>query len=146
MKYAEEPDLTVAEFIDVLRRSKLAERRPVDQPRRVEAMLRNADVIITARDDHHQLVGVARSITDHAYCTYLSDLAVDERYQRQGIGKELIRLSHKTAGMETRLILLAAPAAVQYYPHVGFESHPSCWMLPPVGFGESESGVAPVAG
>ncbi len=127
INYANEPNLTAAEFIDVLRRSTLAERRPVDQLERVERMLRGADVIITARCDG-RLVGVSRAITDFAYCTYLSDLAVDEQFQRQGIGKQLIEETHAAAGLETRLILLAAPKARTYYPHIGMQPHDSCWM------------------
>ena len=53
-------------------------------------MLKNADVIVTGRLDG-LLVGVSRAITDFAYCAYLSDLAVEETHQRQGIGRELIR-------------------------------------------------------
>lgn len=127
INYANEPSLTAAEFIDVLRRSTLAERRPVDQLERVERMLRGADVIITARCEG-RLVGVSRAITDFAYCTYLSDLAVDEQFQRQGIGKQLIEETHAAAGLETRLILLAAPKARTYYPHIGMQPHDSCWM------------------
>jgi len=127
INYANEPSLTAAEFIDVLRRSTLAERRPVDQLERVERMLRGADVIITARCDG-RLVGVSRAITDFAYCTYLSDLAVDEQFQRQGIGRQLIEETHAAAGLETRLILLAAPKARTYYPHIGMQPHDSCWM------------------
>ena len=127
INYANEPNLTAAEFIDVLSRSTLAERRPVDQLERVERMLRGADVIITARCDG-RLVGVSRAITDFAYCTYLSDIAVDEQFQRQGIGRQLIEDTHSAAGLETRLILLAAPKARTYYPHIGMQPHDSCWM------------------
>ena len=125
--YQLEPDLTVKEFVDLLKRSTLAERRPVDDEARMEGMLRNADLIVTARCDG-QLVGVARAITDFAYCCYLSDLAVDEAFQRQGIGKELMRRVSLEAGEKTKLILLAAPAAIDYYPHIGMVRHESCWM------------------
>ncbi len=128
--YSLEPSLTVDEFVGVLERSGLAERRPVDDPDRIEAMLRNADVIVTARIEG-RLVGVARSVTDFAFCTYLSDLAVDRECQGHGIGKRLIDETHRAAGMHTTLILLAAPAARSYYPHVGMEPHDSCWILPP---------------
>jgi hypothetical protein len=30
------------------------------------------------------------------------------------------------------LILLAAPKAVDYYPHIGMQQHPSCWFIPRV--------------
>jgi predicted N-acetyltransferase YhbS len=90
-------------------------------------MIQNADVLITARVEG-LLVGVARGITDFSYCTYLSDLAVDVEYQRKGIGRELIRRLHEKAGLETTLILLSAPAAVDYYPHIGMRRHESCWI------------------
>ncbi len=127
--YRLEPDLAPEEFIDVLVRSTLAERRPVDDPDTIQTMLQHADVIVTARLDG-LLVGVSRAITDFAYCTYLSDLAVDERHQRQGIGRELIRRTHEAAGLHTTLILLAAPKAQSYYPHVGMTRHESCWIIP----------------
>lgn len=127
--YQLEPQLTPAEFIDVLRRSTLAERRPVDDAECIAKMLEQASVILTARNDG-QLVGVSRAITDFAYCTYLSDLAVDEAFQRQGIGKELIRRTHEAAGLCTTLILLSAPKARTYYPHIGMQPHDSCWIIP----------------
>lgn len=125
-----EPGLSVEEFARVLGRSTLGGRRPLDQPETLKAMLENADVIVTARVEG-QLVGVSRAITDFAYCTYLSDLAVDDGYQRQGIGRELLHRTHEAAGLQTRLILLAAPQAETYYPHIGLEQHHSCWMVPP---------------
>ncbi len=128
--YAIEPKLSCEEFIDVLRRSTLAERRPVDQPATIEGMLRQADLIVTARHDSI-LVGVSRALTDYSYCTYLSDLAVDTAFQRQGIGRELLRRTHAEAGIGTMLILLAAPQAREYYPHIGLIRHESCWILPP---------------
>ena len=127
--YQLEPRLDVAEFRDVLVRSTLAERRPVDQEDTLRGMLDKADVIATARLEG-ELVGVSRAITDFHFCTYLSDLAVDVAYQRQGIGKELIRHTHTAAGLHTTLILLSAPAAVSYYPHIGMQKHESCWFFP----------------
>ena len=127
--YATEPGLTPAEFVDVLVRSALAERRPVDDPARIAAMLANADVIVTARVGG-LLVGVSRAVTDFAYCCYLSDLAVDEAYQRRGIGRELIRRTHAAAGRHTTLVLVAAPKARDYYPRIGMTPHDSCWVIP----------------
>ena len=85
-------------------------------------------MIVAARLDG-LLVGVSRAITDFAYCTYLSDLAVDEQHQRQGIGRELIRRTHEAAGLHTTLILLSAPKAITYYPHIGMTQHDSCWVF-----------------
>jgi len=127
--YAIEPELKAEEFVDVLNRSTLGERRPVGEPGRIEGMLRHADIIATARVDG-LLVGISRAVSDFHWSTYLSDLAVDRAYQGRGIGRELIRRTHEAGGPETNLILLAAPAARTYYPHVGMDRHDSCWTLP----------------
>ena len=127
--YAVEPQLSVDEFVDVLRRSTLAERRPVDDCDRMQRMLAAASLVLTARVAG-RLVGVARSLSDYSYCTYLSDLAVDVDWQRRGIGRELIHRTHAAAGLETTLILLSAPAAETYYPHIGLTPHHSCWTIP----------------
>lgn len=129
MIYAVEPDLNPVEFIDVLKRSTLAERRPVDDPQRIARMLANADLIVTARVDG-LLVGISRAVTDFSYCTYLSDLAVDAAFQGRGIGRELIARTHREAGLQTTLILVAAPKARTYYPHIGMKPHDSCWIIP----------------
>jgi ribosomal protein S18 acetylase RimI-like enzyme len=127
--YALEPDLAAEAFREILIASTLAERRPVNDLQRLEKMLRQADIIITARDGK-RLVGISRAITDYSYCCYLSDLAVDVAYQRRGIGRRLIAETHARAGEQTTLILVAAPAAESYYPHIGMQQRPSCWTIP----------------
>lgn len=129
LTYQTESELNPVEFVDVLRRSTLSERRPVDEPETIRAMLQHADLIVTARSAG-LLIGVSRAITDFAFCTYLSDLAVDVEFQKQGIGKELIRRTHEAAGLGTTLILLSAPKAASYYPHIGMTKHESCWVIP----------------
>jgi ribosomal protein S18 acetylase RimI-like enzyme len=127
--YQQEPDLPAEEFADVLVRSTLGERRPVQDLARLAAMLGNADIVLTARAGG-RLVGVSRALTDFAYCTYLSDLAVDTACQRRGIGRELLRQTHLAAGLHTALFLVAAPRARDYYPHIGLTPHDSCWIIP----------------
>ena len=126
--YAIEPDLPVADFVDVLNRSTLAERRPIDDLPRMDQMLRQAQVIVTARAEG-KLVGISRALSDRCYATYLADLAVDREFQGRGIGKRLIEETHREAGLETMIILIAAPGARTYYPHIGLEQHDSCWVI-----------------
>jgi GNAT superfamily N-acetyltransferase len=114
-------------MIDLYVDSTLGARRPVDDRDRMAKMLANANLVITAWDGD-KLVGIARSVTDFAYATYLSDLAVRRSYQKQGIGKELMRRT-QAAAPQASVILLAAPAAREYYPHVGFTRHESAWWL-----------------
>lgn len=122
--------ITPEQFVDILKRSTLAERRPVEDPACIEGMLRHADLIATAWQDD-RLVGIARSVTDFNYCCYLSDLAVDAQVQRNGIGRELVRITRERLGPRCALILLSAPAAVDYYPRIGFTKHESAWVLMP---------------
>jgi ribosomal protein S18 acetylase RimI-like enzyme len=127
--YALEPQLRADEFIDILVRSTLAERRPIHEAETIAGMLQRADVVVTARAEGGLLVGVSRAITDFSYCTYLSDLAVDAAFQGRGIGRELVRRTHEAAGRQTSLILLSAPKAETYYPHIGLRKHESCWVI-----------------
>jgi ribosomal protein S18 acetylase RimI-like enzyme len=96
---------------------------------RLDRMLRNADIVATARADG-RLIGVSRAITDFAYSCYLSDLAVDVAYQRLGVGKRLIDETRACAGGCATLILVAAPAAEAYYPRIGMKHLSSCWSIP----------------
>jgi predicted N-acetyltransferase YhbS len=129
LRFSLEPNLSAEEFRSILVASTLSARRPAEDLARLDKMLRHADLIVTARDADH-LVGVSRAVTDFSYCCYLSDLAVDVKYQRQGIGKRLIEETHKAAGDGTSLILVAAPAAETYYPRIGMTHLPSCWVIP----------------
>jgi ribosomal protein S18 acetylase RimI-like enzyme len=119
------PDLD--EVIDLYRASTLGERRPVDDRERMAAMMRNANLIVTAWDGT-LLVGISRSLTDRVYVTYLSDLAVRASHQRMGIGQELVRVTQREAP-QAYIVLLAAPKAVDYYPRIGFSRHDSAWLL-----------------
>jgi ribosomal protein S18 acetylase RimI-like enzyme len=127
ISYQVEEHLSVEEFFQVLQSSTLADRRPVGEPDRLGKMLEHANLIITVRHGD-KLVGIARSMTDFVYCTYLSDLAVDIDYQKKGIGKELIRIT-KERTPKAKLILLAAPNAVNYYPRIGMKHWNQCYVL-----------------
>ena len=122
-------DLDLDEVIEVYVESTLGERRPVDDRQRMAGMLREANLVVAARDDG-RLVGLSRSISDFHYATYLSDLAVRRLHQKRGIGIELIRRTQRAAP-QASVILLSAPAAVEYYPRIGFTRHESAWVLRP---------------
>ena len=120
--------ITAEQFVDILNASTLGERRPVSEAARITRMLEHANLLVTAWEGD-LLVGVSRCLSDYAYVTYCSDLAVRESHQKQGIGKELLRLTLEAGGC--RVVLLAAPRAVDYYPHIGFERHSSAWTVVP---------------
>lgn len=125
--YAIEERVDAAEVADLFRRSGI--NRPVDDLPRIEKMVAHANLMITARDGE-RLVGIARALTDFSFCCYLSDLAVDRVRQRQGIGRELVRRVREAIGPDSMLLLLAAPTAMDYYPHIGFDKVENAWTLP----------------
>lgn len=127
--YKTNEPITTDQFIDLLRHSTLGERRPIHDRECMAGMVANANLLVTAWDGE-TLIGVARSLTDFHYACYLSDLAVHQAYQKQGIGQQLQTLTQEALGPHCTLILLAAPAAHNYYGHIGFTPHPRAWVLP----------------
>lgn len=128
IEYRENATITAEQAIDLYKRSTLGERRPIHNVQTFEAMLKNANLTITAWDGE-TLVGISRSLTDFAYVAYLADLAVDQKYQRSGIGKRLIEETKSRLGPECMIVLLAAPKANEYYERIGFEHNPRAWTL-----------------
>lgn len=121
-------DLDLETVIELYHASTLGQRRPIDNRACVVQMIEHANLVISAWDGE-LLVGIARSFTDFCYVAYLADLAVRQSHQQQGIGKELIRHTQAALGPAARIVLLAAPAAETYYPHLGFTHHPQAWIL-----------------
>lgn len=122
-------DLDLDEVIGLYRRSTLGERRPVDRREIMAGMLAHADLVITAWCGD-VAIGIARTLTDWVYVAYLADLAVDAAWQRQGIGRELIRRTREALDPSCFLTLLAAPDADSYYGPLGFTRNPRAWILP----------------
>lgn len=121
-------DLNLDDVIELLRETSLGVRRPIDNRDAIASMIRHGNLTVTAWEGS-QLVGMARSMTDFQFVAYMADLAVRETHQKRGIGRELIRITRSELGPSTLLVLLAAPAAVDYYPQLGFLQHPSAWTL-----------------
>ena len=126
--YRDEAQISAAQAIDLYIRSSLGERRPINNLQTFESMLKHANLTITAWDGD-QLIGISRSLTDFSYVAYLADLAVDQKYQRQGIGKKLVDETKIRLGPDCMIVLLAAPKANDYYQHIGFEHNPRAWTL-----------------
>ncbi len=128
IEYRDNATISAEQAIDLYRRSTLGERRPIDNIQTFEAMIKNANLTITAWSGE-KLVGISRTLTDFAYVAYLADLAVDQEYQRSGIGKQLIEETKNRLGPQCMVVLLAAPKANEYYEHIGFEHNPRAWTL-----------------
>jgi GNAT superfamily N-acetyltransferase len=139
LTYSHSRSITCEQFVDVLNRSTLGERRPVADRERINSMLRHSNLLCTAWDGE-LLVGVARSVTDFSYCCYLSDLAVDVAHQKRGVGSRLIQETQARLDPMCMIVLLAAPKAEGYYPKIGMKPHRSAWMLPAAPYLRREPG------
>ena len=124
--YSSNRAVTAVQLAELFRSAGM--RRPVDDLKRLDRMLKHASLTVGAFAGD-QLVGVARALTDFSYCCYLSDLAVAAAFQRRGIGRELLRRVREIIGPQCNLVLLAAPDAMSYYPRLGFEAIANGWMI-----------------
>lgn len=104
-------------------------KRPHEDTARIRKMIDHADVIVSAWSDG-KLIGIARAITDYAYCCYLSDLAVDKSYQGQHVGRNLVAHLQALLGEEVSMVLISAPGAVDFYPKIGFEKSDRAFIIP----------------
>ena len=102
--------------------------RPTGDLARISRMFAAPCLVVSAWQDG-RLVGVSRSLTDHSYCCYLSDLAVDSAFQGQGIGRELVRRTRAVIGEEVTLLLLSVPEAISYYPAIGFQRADNAFVI-----------------
>ena len=128
IEYKINTPVSADQFIELLRKSTLGERRPIDDRECMEGMVKNSNLMVSAWDGE-KLIGIARSMTDFHYACYLSDLAVDKDYQGMGVGKKLQAITQEQLGPKCKLILIAAPAANSYYEYLGYTNNPRCWVL-----------------
>ncbi len=117
---------SASEVIDLYASAGL--NRPIEDAGRIQKMYAHSNLIITAWEGD-LLVGVSRALTDLCFCCYLSDLAIRKEYQKNGIGKELVRLTKEAIGDQCMLLLLAAPTAMEYYPKIGMETVNNGFMI-----------------
>jgi len=129
IRYKKNISLDFDQFIELYRSSTLAERRPADDRDVMRQMMENADLAITAWEED-TLIGISRTLTDFGFVAYLADLAVAKSHQQQGIGKRLVQETQAALGPKCMVVLLSAPDANEFYPHIGFDHHPRAWVLP----------------
>lgn len=126
ISYLINPDLKSKEVVTLFVNSGI--QRPVKNVGRIKRMVTNANLIVCAKDSN-KLIGILRAVTDFSYCCYVSDLAVDKKYQRLGIGKKLLKIAQKTLGGEVMILLLSAPEADSFYSNIGLEKVKNAWKI-----------------
>ena len=116
--------LTVEEYIDFLKRTDLGSQYPRERFReRIARLLENASVSLAARNENGRVIGVLLGLTDFAYWLYVTDLGVDRRYERQGIGRSLMKEALTLSGGEKNIAvyLVASEKAVPFYEKLGMK-------------------------
>ena len=116
--------LTAAEYIGFLARTDLGSQYPRERfETRIPKLLNNASVSLAARNEDGLLVGALLGLTDFAYWLYVTDLGVDRAYERQGIGRRLMREALNLAGGEKDIAvyLIANENAVPFYEKLGMK-------------------------
>lgn len=126
ISYLINPDLKPRQVSELFVNSGI--KRPAKDIPRIKRMIKNANLIICASDGKN-LVGILRAVTDFSYCCYVSDLAVDKKYQHLGIGKKLLKAAQKTLGNQVMILLLSAPEADSFYSHIGMENIQNAWKI-----------------
>lgn len=120
----QEERITASEYIDFLKRTDLGSQYPKERfESRIEKLVKNVSVSLTARNEEGLLVGVLFGVTDFAYWLYITDLGVDRAYERQGIGRRLMKTAHEIAGGEKDIAvyLIANENAVEFYEKLGMK-------------------------
>ena len=119
-----EERLSSEEYIDFLKRTDLGSQYPKERfEERIKKLVGNVSVSLVARNENNSVVGVLFGLTDFAYWLYITDLGVDRAYERQGIGKRLMKTALSIAGGEKDIAvyLIANENAVPFYEKLGMK-------------------------
>lgn len=127
IEYRIDAPLAPLDLADLFRRAGVL--RPVEDLERIGAMIEGADLTITAWDGE-VLVGIARALTDRAWCCYLADLAVAAEYRNRGIGRQLVQLLREKVGEGVVVVALSKPDETGYQPRLGFTWAENAWKIP----------------
>lgn len=112
------------EYIDFLKRTDLGSQYPKERfDERIEKLVNNVSISIVARNEDNLIVGVLFGLTDFAYWLYVTDLGVDRNYERQGIGRRLMKAALEAAGGEKDIAvyLITNENAVPFYERLGMK-------------------------
>ena len=116
--------ITAEEYIEFLKRTDLGSQYPKERfAERIEKLVKNVSISLVARNEAGLAVGVLFGLTDFSYWLYVTDLGVDRRYERQGIGTRLMKKAHELAGGERDIAvyLIANEKAVPFYQKLGMK-------------------------
>ena len=119
-----EERITATDYIDFLKRTDLGSQYPKERfEERISKLVGNVTISLIARNENGLIVGALFGLTDYVYWLEITDLGVDRDYERQGIGKRLMKTAHDIAGGEKDIAvyLIANENAVPFYEKFGMK-------------------------
>ncbi len=126
--YAQEQNLSVQDYVAVVGSTYMADRRPVGNLERIGRILAGSNMIVTARDESGEIVGLLRGISDNEWVCYVADLVVREGQQRKGVGTALLKTCKGILGPGMGIVLMAFPEATEYYRRIGMHEMTAFYM------------------
>jgi len=81
--------------------------------------LRHSHSLVTARVSG-KLIGIANAISDGYLVVYYPHILIHPKYQRQGIGKKIMKILNKKYKSFHQQMLTADKNSVQFYTTMGF--------------------------
>ncbi|EMT6577305.1 MULTISPECIES: GNAT family N-acetyltransferase [Providencia] len=118
--------ISIEDFIRLIRQSPFKEVVPTDNLTQLDAMLNNADLLISAWDEE-QVVGFVRAVTDFSSCCYICELAIDANYQKLGIDRSLMRLAAEELPADCQILFFTTDSNLTEYLRLGFTQSPRAW-------------------
>ncbi|MBP5660835.1 MAG: GNAT family N-acetyltransferase [Lachnospiraceae bacterium] len=119
-----EERISAEEYIDFLKRTDLGSQYPKERfEERIRKLVKNVSISLIARHEEGTVVGVLFGLTEFCYWLYVTDLGVDRDYERQGLGRRLMKEAHELAGGEKDIAvyLIANENAVPFYQKLGMK-------------------------
>jgi GNAT superfamily N-acetyltransferase len=82
----------------------------------------NSSIVVTARDEDGELIGLARGLSDDASIFYLQDILVRPEHRRTGVGRQLLAVCLERYGHVRQKVVLTDDDAAQqrFYESLGY--------------------------
>jgi GNAT superfamily N-acetyltransferase len=112
------------EYISFLKNTDLGKQYPKERfNERIQRLVNSCQISLVATSPSEEIIGVCFGITDFSYWLFITDLGVDRRYTKQGIGSQLLKKAHEIAGGEhdIAMYLCVNEDAIEFYEKYGFK-------------------------
>lgn len=124
--FSDRTDIDSSKLVNLYRQAPWAKARTPDGAR---DMLAHTDLAISAWDGD-RLVGFGRVLTDYVYRASIWDVIVDEDYQSQDIGTQIMeRILHHADLKRVELFWLCTRDKQTFYEKLGFSSNEQTGMV-----------------